>query len=751
MRPRRRVPDWGLLLVFGFCLLAIWPFVIQPGLPYFTDADLWVLRAAQVTQVMHSGTLYTHWAPDFNFGLGSPLFNYLAPLPHYLSGLHQLITDANAVDSIRIVIALSIIAAGCGMFLFARQRWTPLTGILCALFYLFSPPIVFVLPHQAGDLAMLLSLGLLPWTLWAVDRFAARPTRSNFLIAASILVLWLLADARLTLIGIPLILIAALTSVRSKRGLWVLLVGMLLSAFFWFPALAERDSITWLPVMDDPRGGQINPDEIFGVPAPRDAMLLNPSTFRGVGWPLVAGALIGLAAVFSEAMRERSLPKNVGVAVYGVLLLIAALPFVAHFWINSAGWQIIAPYHLLIGGVLICFSLLAGQAARWLEQLRHIAWQSAALGMVCLLALAATAIPLYTSRWIRGAESLTEPLTEVSAHAPGSLRNGFLLPLTAYQPFKPLSTLALNTFRNSDPKRNEMSPNQGLLQIERTALASRYTANLEKSVSVRFDRFAFPGWYVSIDGVQNDAQATAEGLVSFNLPETAREVVVWFGSTGDRSAGWFISLAGVVLLLLLLRLFPTVSATGVRLAMLGRSHTIVAVVVLVFYALAGGALWLAAPILRPEMTAQINRLNVSFANTPIELAGYHFDSVQIEPGQTVESTFLWRARQSLTADYLLQVQLIGEADGQVAGETVQPMPGGIPTSAWLPGYLVQSAIQISMPATLLPGRYRIELSLEQCPAQQSVICDKPLPLQDKLAGQEASGISLPQTISVIAH
>src|SRR5216683_752529 len=95
MRPRRFAPDWGLLIVLGFSLILIAPLVLRPGLPQDTDAELNEYRSLEVARLVQSGTLYSRWAPDFNEEYGSPLFNYLAPLPHYLAGYHQAITETD--------------------------------------------------------------------------------------------------------------------------------------------------------------------------------------------------------------------------------------------------------------------------------------------------------------------------------------------------------------------------------------------------------------------------------------------------------------------------------------------------------------------------------------------------------------------------------------------------------------------------------------------------------------------------------
>src|SRR4051812_9714637 len=168
MRPRRTIIDWGLVLVLIACLPIILPLLTRHGLPGSTEAELFEFRSIEIAQLVRSGVLFSRWAPDFHYAMGSPVFNYLAPLPHYIAGYHQAITDTSPADSINLLLGFTILAAASGMYLYARQRCGALSGVLAAFLYVYSPLICIALPYQLGNLAALLGLGLLPWVLWSL-------------------------------------------------------------------------------------------------------------------------------------------------------------------------------------------------------------------------------------------------------------------------------------------------------------------------------------------------------------------------------------------------------------------------------------------------------------------------------------------------------------------------------------------------------------------------------------------------------
>jgi hypothetical protein len=306
MRPRRRVIDWGLLLILGFSVLIAGALITGHTVLRRNDTELAAFRSLEVARLVRSGLLFSRWAPDLNTMFGSPLFNYLAPLPHYLPGYHQALTEVSPAASVNLFLALSIIAAGTGMYLFARQRWGAPAGMVAALVYVFSPPVALTLPYYTGDLAPLMALGLLPWALWSIDWLWVAPRSLSLVLAAALTSAFVLADARIACLGGPVIGVA-LASLRSLPGsspgrgsvrpvLIAIFATLMLTTFFWMPALAERDQINWIAGTPDVRAGPITLTEsLGGLPRP-DAQILNPPVYRG-----------------SESRHSQSLPGANGI------------------------------------------------------------------------------------------------------------------------------------------------------------------------------------------------------------------------------------------------------------------------------------------------------------------------------------------------------------------------------------------------------------------------------------------------------
>lgn len=504
MRPRQRRPDWRLLVIAALCVPFLWPLLTRQGLPADNDSALYIARSIQAADLMRSGTLYSRWAPDFYNGLGSPLFNFLAPLPHYLSGLHELITDARATDSVRLLTALALIAAAFGMYAFVSGRLGPRPAMVAAAMYVCSAPIGLLLPYVLGDLASLLSMGLLPTVGWLLDRAAIGTESGPWTAAVGALALWVLSDARMALVSSPFLIMILLTGPGRLqttpprwralvRKLSATLVAFLITAFFWLPALAERDSVVWLQTDRAPGQGSASV-QAGGWFQPIDPFWL------WVGWGPFAGACSAALALHGALQYSRPSAKR----------------------------------------------RLADRGRRRVELIAL----TAACAIPFVSALPALAALMATPTGVHGIAPDTRDEAALGVY--GAVRGGFLVPVTAYRASDPEALLAFEKVRKING--GDLYPlSMGVSLVERSPLASRYTVSLISTDLTRFDRYAFPGWAISIDGVTYDPQTDSAGLVAFNVPGTAREAVIWFGTTQARAAGWAVSTFGVLLVVLRLR------------------------------------------------------------------------------------------------------------------------------------------------------------------------------------------------------
>ena len=99
-----------LFILLILILASTWPFFHQGLIPTH-DGEYHVMRFYEFDKAIRDGSFYPRWAMDFNNGLGIPLFNFVYPLPNYISFIIHSI-GFGFIDSFRISMILATLLAG---------------------------------------------------------------------------------------------------------------------------------------------------------------------------------------------------------------------------------------------------------------------------------------------------------------------------------------------------------------------------------------------------------------------------------------------------------------------------------------------------------------------------------------------------------------------------------------------------------------------------------------------------------------
>ena len=244
-----------ILLVVFLSLFAVLD-LSNFGIPPTHDGEYHVLRFQQFYKVLSEGNLYPRWAPDFNNGYGIPLFNYVYPLPNYItSGFHAL--GFGFIDSFKLNMAVASILGAIFMYLWTKKYWGELGGVVSSVFYTFSP-YHFLDIYVRGSVGEVWSLGLAPGLFWAYSSFF-ESKKNIFLILSSVfLALLVYSHNILALIFFGFFIIYASFLIWESKErkedikflIIIIFLGLGLSAPFWFPALIETKYVTGLQVFD---------------------------------------------------------------------------------------------------------------------------------------------------------------------------------------------------------------------------------------------------------------------------------------------------------------------------------------------------------------------------------------------------------------------------------------------------------------------------------------------------------------------
>ncbi|OGG08350.1 hypothetical protein A2154_01525 [Candidatus Gottesmanbacteria bacterium RBG_16_43_7] len=264
-----------LFLLLLFPLLAL----LRPGLPLTHDGQDHVARIANFYQSLSDGNIIPRWAGNLNWGYGHPVLMFLYPLPSYVASIFHII-GINLVDSTKLVFGLSFIASGLFMYLFVAKAWGKMTGFIAALLYNFAP-------YRFVDLYIRGAIGEHVAFIWPplicfflfklsginISNVNSHPQRIMYQVSsikqkksiifhglglALSVVFLILSHNALAIMFLAVIFLyfLYLLFIKKKQKFWFLItsftslmIGFILSCFYWFPAVFEgkytlRDIVT---------------------------------------------------------------------------------------------------------------------------------------------------------------------------------------------------------------------------------------------------------------------------------------------------------------------------------------------------------------------------------------------------------------------------------------------------------------------------------------------------------------------------
>lgn len=253
MHPKRRRLDWAFIIIFALALIIFSPLYVNSGIPDMPSAQAEAYRIQAMADSFNDGHLYPRWVWQFNQETGSPIFNYLAPAPHWLAGLYQVLTQSTATASLRYFLIVCSILGTLSTLFFIRQRWTSGAGISAALLYMTSPFVLSSAPYWQVDSGIMLATALVPFNLWILDRLWIHNRGLDFILFGLGMTGLMLAENGLGVVLVCFILLWLIYQmvVEQKHKNLRSIVGAItlagtMSLIFFIPAINQLDEAGWI-------------------------------------------------------------------------------------------------------------------------------------------------------------------------------------------------------------------------------------------------------------------------------------------------------------------------------------------------------------------------------------------------------------------------------------------------------------------------------------------------------------------------
>ncbi len=103
-----------------------------------------------------------------------------------------------------------------------------------------------------------------------------------------------------------------------------------------------------------------------------------------------------------------------------------------------------------------------------------------------------------------------------------------------------------------------------------------------------------------------------------------------------------------------------------------------------------------------------NPVAFNFENE-LRLVGYRLDKRQGKPEESLTLTIYWRGLSEMSNNYTISAQVLGEENRIYAQKDSWPLDGSFPTTAWIPGELVQDQYQLTLADDTPPGVYDVQV------------------------------------------
>jgi len=541
------------------------------------DSPFLLQRTHQLLVSLRAGVFPVRWMPDAAYGLGYPFFNYYSTLPYYLAGLLAL-AGLDILTALKLVQTLGFVAAALAMYGWmrgmTRSRWA---AWLAAVAYTVAPFHLVNVYVRGDSLSEFYAFVFYPLILWALDgirdpRFEIRDSQSVIRNLQSVICNWQFSAAALAYAGLILthnisalmftpfvLLYLAVLWLRKSMSRWSVVIchlslgfGLLLSAWVWFPTLAEKGIVQ----AENLTGGYFHHTHHFRTtdlvqhhPLFDYSITSSGTTPFAMGLTQAAFAVLGGLVLVARGLGRR-LQARWGFVLLGLLVsTVMITPLSKFLWDHlpllpmfQFPWRFLSVQAFFAAAAAVVFvpdqSTVSNLKSAW------IALPIAALLVFSML------LPLHPERLLIGPADVTTErlqLYELFTQNIGTTIGYEWLP----QAVVPRPFISDALIEPGAPPR--VIPLEGM-SIEATRVERRPTRQVWRvwgeGGDVAFPLLYWPGWRAQVDGEPVKVWPVAgSGYLALETPPGEHTVLLQLGHTPVRTAAEIASLAAAIALL----------------------------------------------------------------------------------------------------------------------------------------------------------------------------------------------------------
>ncbi len=524
------------LIVF-LSILPIVPMFSTSLLPHTHDGLVHLARIGAYFKALSDGQIPVRWAGDLNYGYGMPLFNFMYQLPYLISSFFVFL-GLGLVSSFKITLALSFILAGVFMLGFSKAFFGDYKkAFLITIFYQYMPfRLIEVLVR--GSFGEIYTYAFLPLVLWGLTLLFSKLNYKYLVLTSMATGLLVLSHNAISLVFFGVIFAFVFVFGKNSKhyfwGLMSLFLGLMLSAFYWLPAILEHKYTYGDLFMKNVYLSHFPPIQNFFIPN-----FFNTVGFQTGGVAVQLGTfhtivlLVSIFALFNFKKLESKLKKLLifALLIFAISLLMMQ-PVSKPIWANIALLrQFQFPWRFLsVSGLAL--SLLSVFVFRYKFFSQKIVY-------VVLLFLVIFSTVYYWKPQL-GLDKINEDYYW-----------NFPLNTTYYGETDLIWSKGPAV---SYPKqRIELIGGQGeISNFKKKSNLQTFTVNAKTKIQLVNHTQYYPGWRVLVEGVSVPIQFQDQnwrGQITFYVPQGEHQITVAFGENKLRLTADLLTVLAITVLL----------------------------------------------------------------------------------------------------------------------------------------------------------------------------------------------------------
>ena len=527
-----KYPKKKINLLLLLIVLSLLPLIsmLRQGTYESGDLSHHALMILSMSDSLLDGNIIPRWGAGLHFEYGGPYHIIQYFLPRYIASLIHIL-GIPLIISIKIILASTYILSGITMFYFVKNKIDEKSGFIAGLLYLFAP-YHFVDMHFRVELGEMATFTLLPFLLYSTDKFLKFANFKWTLIISFSLAMTILSHQAISLLFIPFLILYFLIGIYYERKLVIikslkyitaLILGILLSSFYWITVVTEGSKYTWVHYIFKNLKSVpfLNFSELIYSPWRSGFLFQGPEGELSFLLGYAHWIFIIIAVFIIIFIKTR---KNSYLLYYSVIGFATVLFFMTKY--SEFLWTHIPlikysqnSYRLLV--LLVFFASLAGGAIS--QKLRS--WLI--LGL-CLLAILSTILNWGNRRAIAEISDDSYFKYILSTHETGATYDFPIWVDPEVTPYK----IAKHT-------RIQIISGKGdVKELFRNSTTHKYLISSTSSLEILDNTFYFPGWKVVANNKEipiNYKNPKSPGVISFKLPAGVHRVDVVFRNTPTRN------------------------------------------------------------------------------------------------------------------------------------------------------------------------------------------------------------------------